>query len=74
MRYGGFRRTDLKNGGIKMKKLICFLMAVLMSLSLIACGGGDDDEGGDDGQQIPGSSGLPGSGVELPDYPAEDWK
>ena len=47
-----------------------------MSLSLIACGGGDDDgdKGGNDGQQIPGGGEIPGSGIELPDQPAEDWK
>lgn len=55
-----------------MKKLLCLLLAVFMSLSLIACGG-DDDDNNDGGGVTPGG-GIPGSGIELPDEPADDWK
>ena len=60
-----------------MKKLLCLLLAVVLSISFIACGDNDDDDGKNDGgsgEQTPGSGEqTPGSGIELPNYPADDW-
>jgi hypothetical protein len=61
-----------------MKKLLAIFLTLALSLSVIACGDDDDDKGdgnpptvtpgGDGGGNLPG---LPGDGVDLPDYPLE---
>ena len=48
-----------------MKKIIALLLAVMMVLSMAACGKTDDNKGGDNGATLPGGVTLP-NGVTLP--------
>ena len=61
-----------EKGKINMKKMIAFLLAAVMLLSLTACGGGDKPASSEQGTTPSGTGETTGSATEAEIKPAED--